>query len=580
MRRALIGLAVSVAAVVMLAAPAGAHATLIQTQPAASQVYSSPPPAIVLRFSESVQVKLGGIRLFDAKGHRIDTGAPSHPNGDGATVSVSLPKLKDGTYVATWRVISADGHPVQNGFTFSVGEVSATGANAQSLANRLLSQQGGSRVVGVINGALRFVEFAATGLLIGAFGFVLLCWPAGRRARVVTRMIEGSWIAAFVGAIAVILIESSYTAGLGLADSFKPSVVRDYLETTVGHVMVLRLVVLLVIFGFGRTLIRRSSFGVPRTAVAGGLSLGLLATFTFAGHARTGFQVVGAVVSDLAHLAAFSLWFGGLVVLVVAVLRPDDPSELEPAVARFSNVALGAVVVLTGTGVYQGWRQVGSFGALKDTTYGRLLLVKVALVAVVVLAAALTRDIMRQRLYDDEADDELLDDAEEREPLPVGPGAALADLDFATRADTARRLRISVGIEVVFLVAVLCVTALLVNAAPARTAVDAPFAATIAGKGAQFELLDVPARTGPNEMHITVLKPDGVVFNVLSVDAEISNAQNNIAPIKLTLIKLGPGHYTTNNLTIPFSGKWTVDIKALVTDLDEVAVTTTMNVRS
>ena len=167
-RKALIGLAVSVADVVMLAAPAGAHATLIQTQPAASQVYSSPPPAIVLRFSESVQVKLGGIRLFDAKGHRIDTGAPSHPNGAGATVSVSLPKLKDGTYVATWRVISADGHPVQNGFTFSVGEVSATGANAQSLANRLLSQQGGSRVVGVINGALRFVEFAATGLLLGA----------------------------------------------------------------------------------------------------------------------------------------------------------------------------------------------------------------------------------------------------------------------------------------------------------------------------------------------------------------------------------------------------------------------------
>jgi hypothetical protein len=67
---------------------------------------------------------------------------------------------------------------------------------------------------------------------------------------------------------------------------------------------------------------------------------------------------------------------------------------------------------------------------------------------------------------------------------------------------------------------------------------------------------------------------------VLSVDAEISNAAKNIAPIKLTLIKLGPGHYTTNNLTIPFSGKWKVDIKALVTDLDEVAVTTTMTVRS
>jgi Putative copper export protein len=397
-------------------------------------------------------------------------------------------------------------------------------------------------------------------------------------------MIEGSWIVAFVGAIAAILVESSYTAGLGLADSFKPSVVHDYLDTHVGHVMLLRLVVLVVIFGFGRSLLRRSSFGALRTGVAGVLGLGLLATFTFAGHARTGFQVAGAVVSDLGHISAFSLWFGGLVVLVVAVLRPDDPSELEPAVTRFSTVALGAVVVLTSTGIYQGWRQVGSFGALKGTTYGRLLLVKVALVAVVVLAAALTRDIVRQRLYDDDLDDGDLDDGgrddDVREPLPVGPGAALADLDLETRADTARRLRMSVGVEVVFLVAVLCVTALLVNAAPARTAVNAPFAATIAGNGAQFELLNVPARSGPNEMHITVLKPDGVVFNVLSVDAEISNAEKGIAPIKLTLIKLGPGHYTTNNLTIPFSGTWKIDIRALVTDLDEVAVSTTMKVRS
>ena len=579
-RKALIALAISVAAVVMLAAPAGAHASLIQTQPAASQVYTNPPQAIVLRFNESVQVSLGGIRLFDSTGHRIETGAPSHPNGNASTVRVTVPKLKNGTYVATWRVISADGHPVQNGFTFSVGEVSASGANAQSLANRLLSQQGGSRIVGVINGVVRFVEFAASGLLLGAFGFVVWCWPRGRRARVVTRIIGGSWIVAFVGAIAAILIESSYTAGLGIADSVKPSIVRDYLHTSVGHVMELRVVVLLVIFGFGRLLLRRSSFGTARTAVAGALALGLLATFTFAGHARTGMQIPGAVVSDLGHLAAFSLWFGGLVVLVVAVLRPDDPSELEPAVTRFSTVALGAVVVLTSTGIYQGWRQVGSFGALKSTTYGRLLLVKVALVAVVVLVAALTRDIVRQRLYEDDLDDELLDDADVREPMPVGPGAALADLGLEARADTARRLRISVGLEVLFLVGVLSVTALLVNAAPARSAVDAPFAATIAAKGAEFELLDVPARTGPNELHITVLKPNGVVFNVLRVDAEISNAAKNIAPIKLTLIKLGPGHYTTNSLIIPFSGKWTINIKALVTDIDEVAVTTTMTIRA
>ena len=136
--------------------------------------------------------------------------------------------------------------------------------------------------------------------------------------------------------------------------------------------------------------------------------------------------------------------------------------------------------------------------------------------------------------------------------MPVGPGAALADLDLEDRAETARRLRISVGVEVVFLVAVLAVTALLVNAAPGaqhrRTRRSRPRSRATA---CSSKCSIVPARTGPNEMHITVLKPDGVVANVLSVDAELSNPAKDIAPIKVTLIRLGPGHYTTNNLTIP-----------------------------
>jgi copper transport protein len=492
-------------------------------------------------------------------------------------VSVSVPKLNDGTYVATWRVISADGHPVQGAFTFSVGAVTSGGKTAQALADQLLSSQQGSRVVGVINGVLRFVEFVAIGIMLGGFAFVLFCWPAGRRSRTVVRLVEGAWVAAFVGAIGGVLIESSYTAGLGIADSFKPSVVHDYINTHVGHVMVLRVLVLVVIALVGRSLLRRASIEPLRGVAAGLLGLGLIATFTFAGHARTGFQVPLAVAADLAHVAAFALWFGGLVVMVVAVLRPDDPSELEPAITRFSNLALGAVVVLVGTGVYQGWRQVGSFGALKGTTYGRLLLVKLALVAVVVLVAAFTRDVVRQRLV---LDDEPLDSDDVREPLPVGPGAALADLDFEDRADTARRLRTSVAIEVFFLVAVLATTALLVNAAPARTAVNAPFAATVPGKGLSFELLLVPARSGPNELHVTVIKTNGVAANVLNLEAAFSNTAKGIAPIKVTLIKLGPGHYTSNALALPFSGKWQLGLKALVTQIDEVDVATTVPVRS
>jgi copper transport protein len=574
-RRALIAAGIAVVAVLMLAAPAGAHAVLEETNPASGQAYPTPPTTISLTFDEHVQVGLGGIRLFDSKSHRIVIGPPTQV-GDAKTVSVSVPKLSDGTYVVTWRVISADGHPVDGAFTFSVGEPSRLAGTAQDLANQLLSTQKGSRVVGVINGALRFVEFTATGVLLGGFAFVAICWPAGRRSRATQRLLGACWITAFVGAIAAVLIESSYTAGLGLADSFKPSIVRQYIDTHVGHVMVIRVIVLVVVAAFGLPLLRRASLGAGRAVAAVALGLATLATFTLAGHARSGIQINGAIPADLAHLVAFSLWFGGLVVLVVAVLRPDDPSELEPAISRFSNVALGAVVVLIGSGVYQGWRQVGSFGALKSTTYGRLLLVKVALVAVVVLVAAISRDTVRQHL---DAEPELSEADDVREPLPVGPGAALADLDYEERAYTTHRLRISVGLEVVFLVLVLATTALLVNAPPARSVVNAPYSTTLQGKGISFEVLLAPARSGANEVHITALEPNGTLFNLVGLDVALSDPAKGIAPIKVTLIRLGPGHYTSNSLTIPFSGKWQLQIKALVSQIDEVDVDATVPVR-
>jgi copper transport protein len=575
-RRALITFGLALVTLLLLAAPAGAHAVLVDTAPASGQVYPTGPQVVTLKFDENVQVGLGGIRLFDSKSHRIDTGKPTQ-SGSGSAVSVPVPKLTDGTYVVTWRVISADGHPVQGAFTFSVGVV--TSPNAQNLEQGLLSSQQGSRLVGVINGSLRFLEFTAVGIMLGGFAFVVLCWPNGRRSRTVVRLLVGAWITAFVGAILAVLIESSYTAGLGIADSFKPSVVRDYMDTHVGHVLVTRVVVLLVVAALGRSLLRRASLDALRVASAAVLGLGLLATFTLAGHARSGFQIPLAIAADLAHVAAFALWFGGLIVMMVAVLRPDDPSELEPAIYRFSSVALGAVVVLTASGVYQGWREIGSFGALKSTSYGHLLLVKLALIAVVVLVAAYSRDLVRQRVDGDDEPPEAEADAV-REPLPVGPGAALADLDFDVRSATARRLRKSVGIEVVFLVAVLSTTALLVNAPPARTAVNAPFQATLAGNGLSFEVLLVPARSGPNELHLTIVTPNGVLANVPNPDVELSNPAKGIAPLKVQLIKLGPGHWTSNSLALPFSGKWTLEMKALLTDIDEVDVVTTVPVRS
>src|SRR5436190_17199090 len=165
------------ALIVAGASPAFAHATLLTTEPQPGGRFDQSPPAISLRFNEPVEVALGGIRLFDGKSDRIDIGAPEHPNGDGDRVQSSLPKLDDGTYVVTWRVTSADSHPIQGAFTFQVGTAGAV-KDADALARRPLAGQGGSDTVGVVYAIARVALFVALALFIGGVVFMALVFPA------------------------------------------------------------------------------------------------------------------------------------------------------------------------------------------------------------------------------------------------------------------------------------------------------------------------------------------------------------------------------------------------------------------
>lgn len=119
------------------------------------------------------------------------------------------------------------------------------------------------------------------------------------------------------------------------------------------------------------------------------VATGLAATWAMAEHASTGLQPAVAMPVDVLHLLAVAAWLGGLAALVVSLYW--GPPVERAAVRRFSRIAFGSVVVLVATGLYQSWRQVGTWRALTDTAYGRLLLIKVALVVVLVGIAWLSR---------------------------------------------------------------------------------------------------------------------------------------------------------------------------------------------
>ncbi len=79
------------------------------------------------------------------------------------------------------------------------------------------------------------------------------------------------------------------------------------------------------------------------------------------------------------HILAMAAWLGGLVLLVAAVLPRREPDELRAVLPVFSRVAFGSVVVLAVTGTYAAWRGVGTVHAIFTTTYGWLVVLKIAL---------------------------------------------------------------------------------------------------------------------------------------------------------------------------------------------------------
>jgi copper transport protein len=588
MRRLTVAALLAVTTVLILASPASAHAQLVTTNPREGEQLKRAPEDITLEFSEPVEVSLGSIRVYDARGDLLDAGEPSHPDGDTSVVQLALPDLDDGGYVTTWRVLSADAHPVQGAFTFRIGNANA--ADLENLAQRLLTDQGGSTSVGALYGITRFAVFGSLALLIGGAAFAVLVWPRGRDSKTVARIVWVSLGVLAVATVAGILLQGLYTAALPLSDIFESDVIRDTLGTRFGRVWLARLGLLVLAVPLLRMLLSKRpsaeyplpSWWTPAAIVVGGA---LACTPGLAGHASSGDLVPLAIPADAIHVAAMSLWLGGLVFLLAAVLPTRSLDDLRAAVPRYSELALWCIVALIVTGGFQSWRQVGSLDALRDTDYGRLLVIKLVAFASLLVVATFSREVVNRTFR-------RAPRPTPAPPVPVGAGGvALAEAEPSPSADAVdeeetydeateiRRLRWSVAVEVLIAVVILAVTALLVNAAPARDQQTGPVTTTLNGDDMNFDIIVSPAEAGRNDVHLTAVTPAGGPTEVINMEATFSLPSRDIAPIKLQLRRLGPGHYTAPGADIPISGDWQLEVAALRSQTDEVRATGTIPIK-
>ncbi|WP_107415680.1 copper resistance CopC/CopD family protein [Actinacidiphila paucisporea] len=381
------------------AAPASAHAALIRTDPADGSVVQTAPQQVVLTFSEGVLLSADSLRVLDPAGANVATGVPGHAAGkdSGSTATVALRTgLGNGTYTVAWKAVSQDSHPVAGAFTFSVGAPSRTTVDLSDQAAL------GGGAASTLYGVARYFAYGGFALLVGGCVFLSVCWPRGALLRPLQRLVAGGWATLVAATIALIMLRGPYVNGSGLGDAFDLSVMRTQLETRPGAALVSRLlllaaaaVFLAVLFG---SYAKRDDpeeradlawgLGIGGTVVA----VGIAATWAMAEHASVGIQRRLAMPIDVVHLLSMAVWLGGLITLLTALSAPSSAGTVErAAVRRFSAIALTAVTTLVCTGTYQAWRQIGTWRAFTDTSYGRLLLIKIGLVCTLVCIAWFSR---------------------------------------------------------------------------------------------------------------------------------------------------------------------------------------------
>ena len=360
---------------VLTAGPAAAHATLEGTTPDQGSQLASSPTSVTLRFSESVGFGPRSVEVLDAAGHRVDDGAPLHAGADASTVEVGVPRpLPTGSYTVVWRVVSADSHPIAGTFSFGVQVPAGTAPVAAS----------DDASVTYADAVLRGIAYVGAVLVVGGTFFFVVLWPPGFAVRRCRRLLTVGWSASAVAAVGLFLVQGPYAAGVGLTSALDPQLIEDTLAARYGKLLLLRLVVLAVAAAALRRAAApgRSGSGFDLAA----LGAVFLLSFSLAEHAGQGSLVALAVPADATHLGAACVWVGGLCVLATCLLAPAPDGVPRPplneagahVLPAWSRTAMTAVALLVVTGTFQAWRGIGTLGALTGTTYGVLVLGKVA----------------------------------------------------------------------------------------------------------------------------------------------------------------------------------------------------------
>jgi copper transport protein len=390
--------------------PATSHSELVGSHPAADATVTS-LPRITLTFSKEVEAA-GSHLWIERDGQALPLGPVAYAGGDTKVLAAPVPQIAIGAYAIGFHVIARDGDPVSGSIPFTLGAASAgatveAGPDATSPTPSAPTPVAASAAPSAHHdadlpvGAARILLDASLATLVGGIAFVASVWPQGATSRGTRRLLWGAAVGAAAASIVLATQQHAVAIGIGIGEAFRPAHLQAMLDFRFGRVALARfglLAIVCLLLTRLRQLPRRGAPAIAAIAIGTVLALGLFETVVLLSHDGGTSRL--DTLARLVHTVGVSIWLGGLVMLLGFVLPRRRRDELIDVLPRFSQLATAAVALVLVAGVVLADGLVGGVSGLATTDYGRILLLKVALVLGLLEIARRSRSQVRVALSD------------------------------------------------------------------------------------------------------------------------------------------------------------------------------------
>ncbi len=531
-----------------------AHPEIITTEPSQFSNVPVGTTQVMIRYSEIVEVEFSTIKVLDNTGNQVDNKDTKYFDSENSLIVTTKP-LDDGVYTVTSKVLSkVDGHIVNAAFAFSVG-------NAK-IPTDILKGKPTQPPIYFPEAAARFPGLVGQVIVLGSVLSSLIIWRSLRGKKSIEENSEElqkrhSHLFLKIVGIGLLLVLASNIMMLAVQAIALQTTVLKVIQTGFGTTWLVRMILTIILLIIWFWVERKTIIGKIQQLVILGFSLALISTTTMLGHGTASMHVP-AIVLDYAHNLLAAVWIGG--VIYAAFVMTPSISKLEAdkkerfsllIIPKISTMVIIAVGILIITGPTLLWFLESDVGLLYDSTYGKLILAKIALGSIMVAIGGYNQFRIQK--------------------------PAEKNLESG-RIFVYNKFRRSLKIESVVGIVLLGVVALLTNSSlPAGEIQEAQaedvsfgFQTLQFSSAAKFDISINPLSTGTNTVTTDITSLDekalGDIFEVI---LKVSNPQKGISPIDLKLLPVKSSDVNSSaiqyigNATFGFPGKWHVEIVAL-----------------